>query len=470
MAEPVIDLFVEKENLFETFLDSLDTSMKTISPAIALIGNNRVKTTIAAIGACAAIARTVYDWNTSRRNPSYTITVYDYDPLYEKVQEVLLASIPSTEVYDVVAGVSISGVSTHDTDDGLFDALSDEDPNETEKRHQLQLLYSGNRSEIITFGGVRVRAKLVRATSGAQNQSNDRGSNVRANVDYINIECANSAARDAVLIEMSRMTHEITEVRPSVFAVAQWGNFRRIGDVPNRPLDTVVLKDGQADRILSDLKNFLGKRDVYERLGMPFRRGILLEGAPGTGKSSVATALAHELGMSVYIITISSIENDSTLLDLVGEIRRGSIILLEDIDIATAVRERTDEKSGVTMSGILNALDGIATPQDVITILTTNNAEVIDKAVIRPGRVDIREKIGYIDNDQLLRLCEVLNGRKPEGLPFISEDDKIVAASVVECFKRNLEDQDAAEKALYEMIVGVKDSSTLKDNACQITE
>lgn len=241
----------------------------------------------------------------------------------------------------------------------------------------------------------------------------------------------------------------------------QWGNFRQVGYVAKRPLASVVLKEGQGERILEDLQDFLTREPIYAKMGMPFRRGLLLEGAPGTGKSSVATALAYELKMDVYTINISSVPSDDTLMELVTDIRAGSILLLEDIDVASSVRERDDEKPGVTMSGILNALDGIATPHGLITILTTNNVQVIDKAILRPGRVDLHERVSYIDNYQLQGLCTTFLGFIPENLPSVTEDDTIVAAEVVECFKRNLDDKDAAAQDLVNMVLASKEANKL---------
>jgi len=69
--------------------------------------------------------------------------------------------------------------------------------------------------------------------------------------------------------------------------------------------------------------------------------------------------------------------------------------LLEDVDVFHSATERDDEGSGVTLSGLLNALDGIATPRGLLTVTTTNDPSALDVAVIRPGRVDLSEQFGY---------------------------------------------------------------------------
>src|SRR5690606_1524928 len=330
---------------------------------------------------------------------------------------------------------------------------------EAKKKSALEVVYDGNRVQLINIDGYDVMVRVGNTASGAENNEKSR---IRS-TDYILIECPSLEAKRAVLNRLDREAQAITERRPRIYGAMQWGNFRQISSVPKRPISSVVLKEGQAERILDDLKDFLSREKDYGILGMPFRRGVLLEGAPGTGKSSVATAIANELNMDVFIINLSAVQSDTDLMELVTDIRSRSILLLEDTDVASAVRERDDEGAGVTMSGVLNALDGIATPHGLITILTTNHVNVIDPALLRPGRVDIRETIGHIDNYQLRKLCETFLGFVPDDLPNIDEDDKIVAASVVECFKRTLDSKENAANDLVSTITLAKSNIILEE-------
>lgn len=85
-----------------------------------------------------------------------------------------------------------------------------------------------------------------------------------------------------------------------------------------------------------------------------------------------------------------------------------TIILLEDIDAAFVSREENDEQKAafrglnrVTLSGLLNALDGVASSEGRIVFMTTNYLDRLDAALIRPGRVDMKEYIGYCTRFQL---------------------------------------------------------------------
>ncbi|XP_046857883.1 mitochondrial chaperone BCS1-like [Xenia sp. Carnegie-2017] len=190
---------------------------------------------------------------------------------------------------------------------------------------------------------------------------------------------------------------------------AEWRQFgfpRR-----RRPLDSVVLADGIVERILHDIKDFIGSPRWYMDRGIPYRRGYLLYGPPGCGKTSFIQALAGELEYSICVMNLSDRSlSDERLNHLMSIAPQQSIILLEDIDAAFVKRDDV-EKAGqnmymnrVTFSGLLNTLDGVASTEERIVFMTTNYLERLDPALIRPGRVDIKQEIGYADADQIERL------------------------------------------------------------------
>jgi chaperone BCS1 len=201
----------------------------------------------------------------------------------------------------------------------------------------------------------------------------------------------------------------------------------------------VVLKEGQMDRIMNYLTDFLDNREAYIKADIPFRTGILLHGEPGSGKSSTALAIANALKMNVFIIPITALLNDESLSDCFSGIPPNSIIVLEDIDIAKGVKERDeDNDKGVTMQGMLNVLDGFQSPPGVITIMTTNRLDVLNKAIIRPGRVDLIENLDCLDSYQLRGICEYFMGHVPQTLPQITPDDGITSAEIMGVIRKHL--------------------------------
>ncbi|KAM3162113.1 putative Mitochondrial chaperone BCS1 [Lachancea thermotolerans] len=172
-----------------------------------------------------------------------------------------------------------------------------------------------------------------------------------------------------------------------------------------RLLPSVILDQGIKQSILKDVKEFLNNGKWYFERGIPYRRGYLLYGPPGSGKTSFIQALAGELDYNICIMNLSEANlTDDRLNHLMNNIPERSILLLEDIDAAFNKRAQSSEKgfqSGVTFSGLLNALDGVASSEETITFMTTNHPEVLDPAIMRPGRIDYKVFIGNATPYQL---------------------------------------------------------------------
>lgn len=191
-----------------------------------------------------------------------------------------------------------------------------------------------------------------------------------------------------------------------------------------RPLDTIILKAGQKERILADLQWFLASRDWYHQRGIPYRRGYCFSGKTGTGKTSIVVALAGHLRRPICVLNIGSIEGDNQLFGAFRDAPTDALILIEDIDCAypahsreTASGEAAEPRSRVTKAGLLNALDGITTPDGRIFVMTTNYPERLDSALVRPGRADVHEKFEYFGTDEQITMAARFFERF-EPLPF----------------------------------------------------
>lgn len=176
-----------------------------------------------------------------------------------------------------------------------------------------------------------------------------------------------------------------------------------------RPLDSVVLDTGIGERIVNDCKEFIQNPGWYSERGIPYRRGYLLHGPPGCGKSSYITALAGELERGICVLNLSERGlTDDRLNHLLAVAPQQTIILLEDVDAAFISREESKEVRAaydglnrVTFSGLLNCLDGVASTEARILFMTTNYLERLDPALVRPGRVDVKEYIGWCSISQV---------------------------------------------------------------------
>ncbi|KAI8803369.1 P-loop containing nucleoside triphosphate hydrolase protein [Cladochytrium replicatum] len=198
--------------------------------------------------------------------------------------------------------------------------------------------------------------------------------------------------------EARKLSLEKDHMKTIVFMadVHYWGVFwKRSRARGTRKLSTVVLEKGLAESIVEDIREFLKSQKWYVDRGIPYRRGYMFYGPPGTGKSSLVTALAGELNMHIFVLSLSNNElTDDGLQQLMVSTLPKCILLIEDVDAAflsrtsTSQAEDDKQKSKVTFSGLLNALDGAAAQEGRIVIMTTNHLEKLDPALVRPGRVD----------------------------------------------------------------------------------
>ncbi|KAI0112473.1 BCS1 N terminal-domain-containing protein [Nemania sp. FL0031] len=234
---------------------------------------------------------------------------------------------------------------------------------------------------------------------------------------------------------MERDQHKTQIYRGTTKPLSSDPTWQRCMSRATRPFSTVIINEKTKKELISDVTDYLNPATQrwYANRGIPYRRGYLLYGPPGTGKSSLSLALAGFFKMRIYIVSLSSVNaNEEMLGNLFAALPRQCVVLLEDIDSAglTHTREETtrskkrraedsdsdsddsDEpgrtsrgnsktsKSGngrLSLSGLLNILDGVASQEGRILIMTTNHIEKLDKALIRPGRVDMTIEFGLAD-------------------------------------------------------------------------
>ncbi len=251
---------------------------------------------------------------------------------------------------------------------------------------------------------------------------------------------------------------EKKEFIPRIY-VGRDGEWSRKQKLAKRNWDSVILKAGQKERILNFLEEFSTEKAWYQNMGISYKTGILFEGAPGTGKTSIAKALAFHLKKNLCVISCNSI-SDTSFLELLGNVPKDSIVLMEDFDSISATKSREfdpEDKSmrfGMTLSGLLNAIDGVFSSDGRILIATTNCAEKLDEALLRPGRFDLKENIGYADEDMVLRMFKKFY---PDfSIDKIEINDKIALAQVENCFLINKNSPEEAKKAVENLTEGDK--------------
>lgn len=391
------------------------------------------------------IGRAVYQ--KAKARTTYTVAVLGSDPIYGDVHAWLLRQIPPGRRRALVAKYD-SGRSN-----GSGERSIDVSDTPLKQPGGLGLLYDGHSQQTVTIDGHRVAVQVVDRPGSGGNFGKDRGRSYEDELrdrQQVMFTARSATGQEAVVEFLAKVSadHGRQDRPPKLRIGSRWGGWNNRDDLPPRKLESVVLVAGVSEDLVADVEAFLSHEQVYARMGAPWHRGYLLKGPPGTGKTSLARAIADHFRLDVYYLPLSDVESDSSLLSMIAGISARSMLLLEDIDIVTAARDRTDEPAGITMTGLLNALDGVMTPHGLITVMTSNHAEVLDDALLRKGRIDKQVHVGPLAAADVSRLVRVLTGLTID----VDLDGQLVApVDVVEIVKRHLDNLDELELAMLEL-------------------
>ena len=210
--------------------------------------------------------------------------------------------------------------------------------------------------------------------------------------------------------------------KPKVY-VYEDNSWQYLCEIPRRELKTVIIEKATKDELIKKLDEFAVSEDWFKNKGLAWKMTCILHGVPGTGKTSLIKALASHYGKNVASMNITSM-SDSQFEKAISSLPDNTFLLIEDFDSSSAFKSRGltrkpaaktneppalnstkpsiaepvkvetldtmmfDEFSRLTLTKVLNTLDGVVSLDGSVIFMTTNCLEKIDEAVTRKGRVD----------------------------------------------------------------------------------
>ncbi|KAL1535897.1 hypothetical protein AAHA92_28622 [Salvia divinorum] len=240
--------------------------------------------------------------------------------------------------------------------------------------------------------------------------------------------------------------------------------------------ETLALEPDMKKQLVEDLTAFADGGEFYKKIGRAWKRGYLLYGPPGAGKSSLIAAMANFLRYDVYDLELSKVKDNSELRALLIQTTNRSIIVIEDIDcsidltgdratksrrpapvkkVRRASSDDDEEVRRVTLSGLLNCTDGLwsCCGEERVIVFTTNQRGAVDPALLRCGRMDVHVSLGTCGMHAVRALARNYLGLDSHALfgaveSCLKGGGALTPAQIGEIMLRNRRDADVAVKAV----------------------
>ena len=201
-------------------------------------------------------------------------------------------------------------------------------------------------------------------------------------------------------------------------------------DVENSTSRRITFKDvagnEEAKEYLMDMVDFIKNPEVYNNYGARLPRGVLLYGPPGTGKTLLAKAMAGEAEVPFYAVSGSDFVQvyaglgASRIRDLFKKAKEAgkSVIFIDEIDSLGKKRKgannpSSSEEGDRTLNALLTEMSGFKENEGIIVVAATNRIDILDEALLRPGRFDRQVEVALPDVNARLKILEFHSMNKP---------------------------------------------------------
>ena len=206
------------------------------------------------------------------------------------------------------------------------------------------------------------------------------------------------------------------------------------------PYITYLAFPDHVNKLIDEIVHWKMSEEWYTERAIPWKRGWLLYGTPGTGKTSLVRAIAEHLDLPLYVFDLTTMNNENLIYEWKRMLRSTPCIaLFEDLDNVFEGRKNINKnsyKQVLSFDCLLNVMDGVEKSDGVFTVITTNQIDRLDKAIgipqengrtngtgisTRPGRIDKVLELGLIDKKCRQKLAERILKEWPVARPEIIE-------------------------------------------------
>lgn len=214
-------------------------------------------------------------------------------------------------------------------------------------------------------------------------------SNPQNEVCTLTLHSPAKSVMDALIAEFTKFVKQEAEGKVPIYTISN-GEWRQFQARQKRPLESVILERETERKAISFARGFFAGAESYASLGLEWRAGALFWGTAGSGKTSLAMALASECDVPIYCLSFSSKDlSDESLASLLNNLITPCIVVMEDMHVASSVlRGEESEASDLTLSGLLNCIDGLTSSSGRLIIGTSNEPpSFFPEPLVRAGRL-----------------------------------------------------------------------------------
>ncbi|ORX54578.1 P-loop containing nucleoside triphosphate hydrolase protein [Hesseltinella vesiculosa] len=312
-----------------------------------------------------------------------TVRVFRYDNVFNAVNNYVRNSTDQMEGMDTAMALYTKDKNNHMN---IYESDDEDEPMPT-----VALYPMVNTINVIYYKGHKITVSQY---------ADESVGGKRNTVDYLELimQARNGETMDDFRQILQDWSNEFNKKEEkSEISLLSWNGYSAWDDevvFKARPLDSIDLPKGTREMLVRDVERFMSSKAWYDARGISYHRGYLFWGPPGTGKSSLIQAMAGYVHMNIASMKLNEILSDTDLQSRLAKLPKKTLVVIEDIDHYQKI-------DNLSTTGLLNILDGLNSSEGTIVIMTCNNIEKVEPALLRPGRMDVKLKLDYALHSQI---------------------------------------------------------------------